>query len=108
MREISQKIKKGIRGNKRSQRHEKVQNILEEFKGIKSIADNKTRKKNILLTQMRNEAGDIEATRKGVANTFAKFYEDLYSSRNDARKDEEDNEETLEDSCDRGDDDETY
>ena len=27
---------------------------------------------------MRNEAGSIKATRKGIANMFAKFYKDLH------------------------------
>ena len=44
---------------------------------------------------MRNEAGDIEATRKGIASTFAKFYEDLHSNKNDEGKDEEDNVVTM-------------
>ena len=53
---------------------------------------------------MRNEAGDMEATKKGIANTFAKFYEDLYSNQNDERKDEEDNEARLENTYDQADD----
>ena len=38
---------------------------------------------------MENEAGDIEATRTGIDNTFGQFYEDLCSSKSDERKDEE-------------------
>ena len=71
---------------------------------MKSIAKIKTRNENILNAHMRNEAGDIEATRKGTASTFAKFYEDQHSSENDGRKDEEDNEGRLEDICDHTDD----
>ena len=44
VRNISEKIKKGIGDNKRSEMHEKVQNILEQFEGLKSIANMKTRK----------------------------------------------------------------
>ena len=44
VKDISKKIKKGIRENKRSRRHEKVQNILEEFKEMNSIENFKTRK----------------------------------------------------------------
>ena len=72
-----------------------VQNMLEECKGIKSIANIKTRQNKILITDMRNEAGDIEATTKGIAKTFAKLYADIHSSKNDERKDEEDNKERI-------------
>ena len=69
VRDFSKKIKKGIRDNKRSKRHEKALNIVEELQGIKSIANIKTTMKKMLITLLRNEAGDIEATRKAVANT---------------------------------------
>ena len=94
--DISKKIKQGIGDNTRSKRHEKVQNIL--YEGIRSIASIKTRKRKIRITHMRNEAGNIEATRK--ANVFAKFYKDLYSSKNDERKDEKDSEARLENTRD--------
>ena len=53
---------------------------------------------------MRNEVGAIEASRKGIANSFAKFYEDLYSSGSDERKDEMDNTGRLENKGDHADD----
>ena len=96
-RDINKKIKKEIRDNKRKKRHEKVQNILEELKG-KSIANIMTRKKKILITHWRNEAGDI------IADTFVTLCKDLYSSRNDERKDEEDHGGRLENICDHADD----
>ena len=43
--DISKKIKQGFRDNKRTQKHETVQ-ILEQFKGIKTIANTKTGKKD--------------------------------------------------------------
>ena len=52
-------------------------------------------REHFLFTHMKNEAGDIEALKKGTANTFAKFYEDQYSSGSDERKDEKDNEGRL-------------
>ena len=67
--DTSKNIEKGIR-DKSSKRHEKVQNFLEELKRMKSIANIKTRKKNILITRMRNEAGDIEASRKILVTHF--------------------------------------
>ena len=77
MKDTSKKIKQGIRDNNRSKIHKKAQNMLEESKGIKSIASIETRKKKILITHMRNKSGNIEATRKGIANVFAIFYKDL-------------------------------
>ena len=102
----AKRSRKGIRDNKRSKIHEKVQKNHEEFTGIKSIANIKTRETNIHITHMRNEAGDIEASRKRIANTFAKFYEDLSWSRSGKRKDDKDNAGRLEDICDHADDDE--
>ena len=50
----------------------------EELKGIKSIANIKTSKKEKhLITHMRNEVKVIDASRKGIPNTFATFYKDL-------------------------------
>ena len=50
---------------------------------------------------MRNKVGDIEESRKGIANTsVALFTEDFFSSRNDERKDEKDNDGRLDDNCD--------
>ena len=50
---------------------------------------------------MRNEVGDIEASRKGIADTFVKFYEELFSRKSDGRKGEMDNEGRRENGCDR-------
>ena len=83
--DISKKIKQGFRDNKRTKKHETVQRILEQFKGIKTEENSKTGER-FLITRMRNEVGDIKASRKGITNTFAKFNEALYSSRNDERK----------------------
>ena len=80
-----------------------MQNIIEEVKK-RLIANIKTRNKKILITHMRNEVGNIEATRKGIANIFAKFFQDLYSSNNDEGKDE-DNEARLENTSYHADDD---
>ena len=73
VKDISKKIKLGNRDYKRSKRHEKVQNILEEVKR-KKIDGEHQNKKNF-------SSGNIKATRRGIANTFAKFYEDLYSNK---------------------------
>ena len=66
VRNISKKIKQGIRENERFYRCEKAQNIFEEFKGTELIGSIKTR--NFFITLMRNESGSVVATRKGIAN----------------------------------------
>ena len=43
-------------------------------------------------THTRLESGNIEATRKGNVNVFAKFYKDLFSKKNDEREDTQDSE----------------
>ena len=54
---------------------------------------------------MRNKLGNIEATRKAIANVFEEFYKDLYSSENDETKDKQSSEAGLENTCDHPDDD---
>ena len=73
-------IKQGIRDNKKSKRHEKIHDILEEFSGIRSIASIR-QEKTVLITHLGNKSGNIEAMRKGITNVFAEFYKDLCSRR---------------------------
>ena len=82
----------------------KIQSMLEVFKGLRSVASIKTRTKTVLITHMRNKSGNIEATRKGIANVFA-FYNDLFSIKNNEIKDAQDSEAGLENTCDHPDDD---
>ena len=88
MRDVSKKIKQGIRDNK----------------GTRSIASTKTRKKKVLITHMRNKLGNIAAPRKGTGNVSAEFYKELYSM-NDGRKDKQESEARPENTCDHADDD---
>ena len=103
VRDISKKIKK----KKRKVKQQKIQQTREgtdySGRGIRSIANIKTRK--ILITRMRNEFGDIEQRGKVLLTHFRFFCEDLYSRKNDEREDEEDNEDRLENTCDHADDD---
>ena len=55
-----------------------ILNIIKQFTDMKSIANIKTRKKEALISHMRNDDGKIEASRKGsIANTFSNFYGEL-------------------------------
>ena len=80
IREISQKIKKCIRDNKRRTRQGKIQKILEELNGTRNISSIKSVKKRILIPKVKNKEGETIKTRQGIANVFAKFHEDMYES----------------------------
>ena len=87
IREISKEIKKNIRENKRMKRQEKIQKILEKVKGTRNIPSIKSVKRRILIPKIRNKEGEAEKTRQGIANVFAKFYEELYKGE-DEQEDE--------------------
>ena len=78
IRDISKEIKKWIRQNKRTKRQVKIQKILEKIKGTKNIPSIKSMKKRILIPKVKNKDGETIKTRQGIANVFAKFFEDLY------------------------------
>ena len=78
IRDISKKIKNCIRDNKRRTRQEKIQKILKKLKGTRNISSIKPVKKRILIPKDKNKEGETIKTRQGIANVFAKFYEDLY------------------------------
>ena len=54
VKDITKKIQKGIRDNTRLERHEKLQNILEDFKGIKSIANVEIKRKSHHVYERRS------------------------------------------------------
>ena len=62
-------------------RHRTFMKILEN----RIHREHQTRKNNF-LKHVRNETVVIEAPKKGIVDTFAKFYEDWQSSRIDQRK----------------------
>ena len=53
----------------------------------------------ILIEHMRTEKDEFEASRRGIANTFAKFYSDLYSKEKPADDKEQDGEDAVQ-KCD--------
>ena len=75
--------KNSIRDNKRRTRQEKIQKILEELRGSRNISSIKSVKKRILIPKVKNKEGETIKTRQGIANVFAKFYEDLYEGEED-------------------------
>ena len=71
IREISKEIKKHIRENKRTKRHERIQKILEKVKGTRNIPSIKSVKRRILIPKVKDKEGEIIKTRQGIANVFA-------------------------------------
>ena len=69
-------------------RQEKIQKILEKVKGTKNIPSIKSVKRRILIPKVRNKDGEAEKTRQGIANVFAKFYEELYKGEEEHGDDE--------------------
>ena len=60
VKDISKKIKQGFRDNKRTKKHDKVQRILQQFKGIQKIANIKTRKKDFWSRATRTPCDSAE------------------------------------------------
>ena len=63
---------------KKSRRHEQIQRILEEFKGIKNISNIKSAKKRIFTPKIKNEKGEVIKLRKLIANGFVEFHSKLH------------------------------
>ena len=85
VKDISKKINKDSETTKEQKTRQSAENSPTVQRNPKD-RKYQDKKERLLITRMRNEVGDIEASRRGVANTFAKFYEDLYSGRNEERK----------------------
>jgi len=77
---ISKQIQKEVRATKRLERRAKIDAILQEFKNIKNISRIKERKKKDVIISMVDSNGSIEYNRQSIADVFAQFYEDLYST----------------------------
>ena len=64
-------------------RQERIQKIPEKVKGTKNIPSIKSVKRRILIPKIRNKDGEAKKTRQGIANVFAKFYEELYKGEDE-------------------------
>ena len=73
--DVAQKMPQGKQKNEKARQ---IQKILEKVKGTKNISIIKSVKKRILIPKVKNKEGEAVKTRQGIANVFAKFYEDLY------------------------------
>ena len=86
LKELSKKIKKCIRDRKRTKRKEKIQRILEEVRGIKSISYVKSGRKRTFIPKVKNDKGETITSRKGIANVFGEFYSKLYAEKSAWRR----------------------
>ena len=91
MKELSKCFKKCIRDKKLKRQHD-FQRIFEDFKGVRNIPGIKSAKKKVLITNMKNDKGEIITSRKGIANVFGEFYRKLYD---DNEQDEFGNESNI-------------
>ena len=78
---ISKAIQKEMKAIKRIEREAAIHRILEDFKGLKRITNAKTSKRKSIATHMLDASGKECTDRQGIADIFAAFYEQLYSSR---------------------------
>ena len=58
LKDLNKKIKKCKRDTKRTKRQEKIQRILEEFRGIKSRSCIKSGRKRTLIPKVKNDKGE--------------------------------------------------
>ena len=79
LKELSKRFKKCIRERKRTKRQEKTQQILEEFRGIKSTSCIKIWTEKNAHPESENDKGETMTYRKGAANVFGKFYSKLFA-----------------------------
>ena len=70
--------KKKMHQSKKMNRHQDIERIFEEFKGVQNIPRIKTAKKRVLITKIKNKKGECITSRQGIADTFGEFYKRLY------------------------------
>ena len=80
MAKIAQRL---TRKNSNRQIKEKIDEIVEKFKGLKWVHQIKKGGRRKRTHCMADTKGKIETTPKGMANVFRDFYEDLYKSKQD-------------------------
>ena len=72
LKDLSKSLKNA--SEKKKERQQDIERILEEFKGVRNILGIKTAKKRVLITKIKNEKGECITSRKGIADAFGEFY----------------------------------
>ena len=70
-------------------RQQDIQRILEDFKRSTKYPGDKSAKKKVLITKIKNDKGECITSRKGIADAFGDFYKRLYE---DNEKDDSEHE----------------
>ena len=70
---IEQEDQKTNQTRKGAKRRENIQQILEEFRSIKSISCIKYGRKITLIPKVKNDSGETITSRKGIANVFGEL-----------------------------------
>ena len=81
---LCKQIRKEARAIERARQTAKVLKILEEFKGLKEIAGIRANGKRAIIGSIQAKDGSIKQERQSIADTFAEFYEDLYTAAQEA------------------------
>ena len=78
LKKVSKEIKTAHQRPKKEQTYKRrCDKFWKNIKGIKSIANIKPARKKVLTPKIRHDKDDIITSRKGMCNTFAKFYSNL-------------------------------
>ena len=80
-RRLSKNIQRAIRKSMRKKHRQQIDRIIQNFEGLRKIADIKNNGKKSLLSGVVDREGTHRDDRQQIADVFAEFYEDLYKSR---------------------------
>ena len=86
-REVSKKIRRAICRDMRKRKREKINGLLENFTGLRHIADIKNNAKKMLIPSMTDKQGKVHTNRQEIVNVFAPFYEDLFARKGTMKHD---------------------
>ena len=78
IKKVSKDIQKELRAVTKAKHRGKISKILEQFRGLKDIADIRNDRKNRVIASMKDANGQVHNTREGIADVFADFYADLF------------------------------
>ena len=67
-------------------RHQDIQRILEDCKGVKNIPGIKSGKRRVLMTKMKNERGEVITSRKGMPMSLVNSTKKNYSTTMNKKK----------------------
>ena len=98
MKEVSKTEKKMHQGQEKSEKQENIRRILGVFKVIRKIPGNKSAKRRVLVTKIKNEKGEVITSRNGIA--FGEFYKKIYDDQEHEETEQENEENENESSID--------